>query len=200
MTEGVRQKKINKQGNKHHASIWFSFWLWANKKKRNVRNSWMGLGISSLSLATVWDACRSSWTLQKHKRSKESDNDEHSSVTFMLTNGQCDSFVFAFVFCEMQSKRMPCKVNGDTTGWGKRASGQPNGRGSSLLTTVWCKRLEMMLLKRWIKQNWTGNKWNKEGEKRNESKKSFWEKKKDSKSKQKSTNRNFPFFCKWRLQ
>lgn len=102
----VLDKKKTKQGNKNHARIWFSFWLWTNKKKKNVRNSWMGLGISSSSLATVWDACRSSWTLQKHKRSKESDNDEHSSVTFMLTNGQCDIFGLFFLRDTVQAHAM----------------------------------------------------------------------------------------------
>lgn len=115
---GVFERKKNSM----HAFV-FSFCLFAYKKKI-FPNVWLRYRISILTLATVSDACRNTAKPQSEIRKRQrSTKDKHSStVTFMLTNGQCD-------ICKTQSKCMPCKVNGDTTGWAKEHQASQTGEG-----------------------------------------------------------------------
>lgn len=140
-----------------HAFV-FSFWLQAYKKKIH----WLGYWESVFWHLLQWQMHAKAYGHCKTTKRIKNALEKHQWQTQL----NCHIHVDKWAVWHLQHV---VKVHAMQSEWGynwlsQRASGQPDRRGSSLLTTAWCKRLEMMLLKKWIKQNWTGNKWNKEGE------------------------------------
>lgn len=149
-----------------HAFV-FSFWLWAYKKKKIPQ---FLIGIRDQQ----FDTCHSVRNMHKVMNTTKPPKDRIESTkeatmtdTAQLSRScwQMGGVTFA------KRSRSACHAKWMGIQLAEPKSIRPARRGSSLLTTVWCKRLEMMLLKRWIKQNWTGNKWNKEGETNKQTKK-----------------------------
>lgn len=153
MTEGVRQKI---------ACMHLSFLFDCERTKRKLSQI---LDWDKESL--VWHLPRCEMHAKAHEHYKTTRRKQKAPEKQQWqTQLNCHIHVDKWAVWHLQNV---VQVHAMQSEWGynwlsQRASGQPDRRRSSLLTTVWCKRLEMMLLKRWIKQNWTGNKWNKEGE------------------------------------
>lgn len=134
-----------------HLSFLFAY-------KHAKRKFLTGIQIQFFDTCNRVRCMKRSWTLQNHKEKKESTRVAPLTNTAQLLHScwQMGSVTFA------TRSQSACHAK-----WMGIQLAEPKSisrRGSSLLTTAWCKRLEMMLLKRWIKQIWTGNKWNKEGE------------------------------------
>lgn len=139
---------------KKKVCICLFFLSWINPKYF-FPNSWLGQRISTFSVTCMRSLLKNFMDTEEADKSTKKKKWQ-TQLNFHNTH------VGKWGFWHLQHVgQTACHAKWMGNNWlSYSASDQPDRRASSLLTTACCKRLEMMLLKRWIKQNWTENKWN----------------------------------------